>query len=950
MIRRNRRFFVGAIALTLAAIAGPRVVAAPPATIIDLRTEAERTRRVQALRERGLNELLAARAAARAGGWPTRTRVQGRVCELIGLWRGRPVYLGVDNQNAAISTAADAIRQTSPYDLSGAGLMVGLWDGGAVRVTHQELIGRARVKDEAEFEPHATHSAGTLAAAGLTAAAKGMAPAAFVCSYDFLLDEAEMASAAAATPMDPERLLMSAHPYSFLAGWVEFSDFSTTEGPHWFGLYSEREDNLFGQYNFEALTWDDLCVAAPYYLPVKSAGNNRDDAIAPGTTFYYFDDVTGWVGKPYDPAVDPRPDGWDNGGFDTITDAGCAKNVLTVGAVNDAVLGGVRSIANGTMTEFSGWGPTDDGRIKPDVVGNGVEVFSANGESNNDYATLTGASQATVNVCGSALLLAEYHRRLRGTDMRAGTLKALLIHTADDLTTEGPDYATGWGLVNVQAAADQIKSHAAFPNEGFLIEDALSDTTPTVTFEFYWNATDPLRATLAWSDPAGPEASGMLDDPAPALVNDLDLRLSSPGGAQTFLPFRLNPADPSAAAVTDDNSLDNIEQVRVAAPPAEGKYAVTVTHKGALTGGIQPFSLVISGQTPIAKVVVSGGPLQFGDQALAAGPTAPLDVTLSNDGAGALEFRDAGIALTGAGASQFVFASPPSTATLAAGQSREIEIAFDPDTEGLASAMLTITTNDPANPEVQVEISGRGVSGDPVVLQFARSAMTVIEDAGSTSAQITFSRPIETGGASVEYRIKGGTATGGTDYALASSGSLTLTEGQTAAAIDVEILEDAVDEPIQTLILQLVNPSSVVIGVQATATVSIVDNDLPPVLQFATAAANVTEGNGKIALQLTLSGNATEKTVEVDVVTSAGSAQPGQDYVEVSQRLSALPPARTLSVEIPIVNDSVYEAVESLHAIVRDPLNATLGGRTEMTIRIIDDDSPPTAADFWRIR
>jgi hypothetical protein len=83
------------------------------------------------------------------------------------------------------------------------------------------------------------------------------------------------------------------------------------------------------------------------------------------------------VTKTYDPATDPYNDGWDNGGFDTVGHIGNAKNIMTVGAVNDAVSGGVRSPAAATMSTFSCWGPTDDGRVKPDIVANGVGLYSS---------------------------------------------------------------------------------------------------------------------------------------------------------------------------------------------------------------------------------------------------------------------------------------------------------------------------------------------------------------------------------------------------------------------------------------------------------------------------------------------------------------------------------------------------------------------------------------------
>jgi hypothetical protein len=170
------------------------------------------------------------------------------------------------------------------------------------------------------------------------------------------------------------RLPLSNHSYGSITGWDE-GDWSGTYGVHWFGAWGSREADTFGLYNSTARSWDQLCAAAPYFLPFKSAGNDRNDnAPANGTTFYYYNGS--WQSKTYDSATDPYSDGWDNGGYDTISTYGVAKNIMTVGSVADAVSGGNRSLGHAAMSSFSAWGPADDGRIKPDVVANGeVALF-----------------------------------------------------------------------------------------------------------------------------------------------------------------------------------------------------------------------------------------------------------------------------------------------------------------------------------------------------------------------------------------------------------------------------------------------------------------------------------------------------------------------------------------------------------------------------------------------
>ncbi|MBU1909179.1 MAG: S8 family serine peptidase, partial [Verrucomicrobia bacterium] len=343
-------------------------------------SEADRGRMVEALQRRAMERKQEAVAMARARGWAIRGRTPaGRVFELMELREGRPLYYITMNVNAAISTAANLIRNAPPYNVTGTNLIVGIWDGGGVRTNHQEftLPTRVFIRDGASFIDHATHVGGTIGAKGQTASALGMAPSVTIHSYEWTSDTSEMTSRAATAPNQTNSIYLSNHSYGTVTGWDQ-GDWSGTSGYHWFGYQlSDYEDRGFGQYSTKARDWDTLCYNAPYYLPFKSAGNDRNDAMpSEGTTFYYYASGS-WQSKVYTAATDPYADGYDQGGYDTIGYNGVSKNIMTVGAVNDAVSGGSRSLANATMTDFSCWGPADDGSIKPDIVANGAALYSS---------------------------------------------------------------------------------------------------------------------------------------------------------------------------------------------------------------------------------------------------------------------------------------------------------------------------------------------------------------------------------------------------------------------------------------------------------------------------------------------------------------------------------------------------------------------------------------------
>jgi hypothetical protein len=326
---------------------------------------------------------------------------------------------------------------------------------------------------------------------------------------------------------------------------------------------------------------------------VKAAGNDRFDlGPEPGEEYTVVDQD----GNPVTTSTVERPPDCAPAGFDCLPTHAGAKNILTIGAV-DALpggyvpLGGPQQVA---MTLFSGWGPTDDGRIKPDLVGDGAFLYSA-WSPPELYGFAAGTSQAAPNVSGSLLLLQQHYEALHGPGeyLRAATLKALAIHTADEAgPAPGPDYAFGWGLLNTRSAAEAIGnadgSHQII--EGSLADGGAHSHGVSVT-----QPDSVVTATLVWADPPGTPPAPAVDPPDLMLVNDLDLRVVR--GASTRLPWVLDPANPAAPATTGDNVRDNVEQVRFLADTCE--YAVEVGHKGGLLdAAAQAYSLIISVAAP----------------------------------------------------------------------------------------------------------------------------------------------------------------------------------------------------------------------------------------------------------------------------------------------------------------------------------------------------------------
>lgn len=543
-------------------------------------------------------------AKAQAAGLPVRWQgPDGRISEIESFEGTQPVYFTTQNANAAISTGANLLR-VSPYSLLGSGVTIGMWDGGSGRATHQEFGSRMVVKDGSASIDHATHVGGTMIATGVVASARGMASAGVVDSYDWNSDITEMTSrGATAAGQETTRIYLSNHSYGYLTGWnyVGNTGFPTRLW-EWYGTGTTAtsiEDD-YGRYNTFSRDVDSLAFNAPFYLIFQSAGNERTDnptngqsvALSPGSTTVVA----------YDSSIHPRGDGSYRGGFESMGFRAVAKNVITVGATTDAVSSGLRAPANANMTNFSSWGPTDDGRIKPDVVANGDSLYSSLNGSDTAYGTYSGTSMSTPNACGSAaLLVQQYGQLFPGQAMRAASLKGLLIHTADDRGNAGPDYTFGWGLVNVKAAADLLIDHAANPNRIRLTESQVSTTITSRNHPFLWDGVSPIRATLSWTDPAG-AATSTSDLRTARLVNNLQLKLIAPNGSEFFpyvMPFvgTWTEASMSLPATTGINNTDNIEQVLVSSPAPTGTWTAVVSYSGTLANNQQNYSLLVSGSS-----------------------------------------------------------------------------------------------------------------------------------------------------------------------------------------------------------------------------------------------------------------------------------------------------------------------------------------------------------------
>lgn len=507
---------------------------------------------------------------------------------------------GPDINTSFISNAfhrIDRLRDLFSPQLLGEGISIGVWDDHLVMPSHAELDGRVFFGDVLDGTPdsqiligaHATHVAGTIAAdGGLDGTgrfdAEGVAKSVTVVSYDWNHDVEELSAQAEG---GNNRVTVSNHSYSNILGWKRARSRHCSEEWSWYGNPDYQESHLFGKYQTVSRGYDSVVFKDPALTVVVAAGNerasqNRPNAFQDGSTFSGIYCIV--HRSMITDSTDYRPgDGAVDGGFDTLGARAVAKNVITVGAMKIPPASARR--LDFETTEFSSWGPPDDGRIKPDIVALGQEELSAAppvgcwyqtcslAELPRDTATYSqksGTSMAAPVVTGVAALLNQLSTTIprnesdnAGRQLFADEVKALLIHTAlSQDPNHGPNYRTGWGVLNAPSAGDLLLGKT-----GKLIRIPLAPNTVT-RIPTVWTETDPsARVTLVWVDPPpddGMPSSDSLDDRSPVLVHDLDLIVTSPNGTKHF-PWRLDPTTPEKLACNDrKNNRDNVERIDIA--------------------------------------------------------------------------------------------------------------------------------------------------------------------------------------------------------------------------------------------------------------------------------------------------------------------------------------------------------------------------------------------------
>ncbi len=301
----------------------------------------------------------------------------------------------------------------------------------------------------------------------------------------------------------------------------------------------------------------------------------------------------------------------------------------------------------------------------------------------------------------------------------------------------------------------------------------------------------------------------------------------------------------------------------------------------------------------------------------------------------------------------------PVYSTLLGGTSDDAAHAIAVDVDGVAyitgtTNSATFPTNAPIQPRAGLLDAFVSQIADGGIIQFTGNTYSVAENVPAGTVTISVQRTGDTSAASsVDYRTCEmpsvgscpavvGTAAAGVRY-LAAAGTLMFAPGQIVASFPITILNDSVGEGDQTVLLTLGNPTGgSVLGARRTATLTILDDETS--INFSLPVYQVNENQGPAVITVTRSGPNLAATVTVDFSTADGSAVAPGDYTAVAKTLTFGPNVRSLTVPVPIVNDTLVEGTETVGLALRNLVTKSgaattvLGVRNAATLNILDDD------------
>ncbi|MEK0449172.1 MAG: hypothetical protein RL088_1440 [Verrucomicrobiota bacterium] len=543
------------------------------------------------------------------------------------------------------------------------------------------------------------------------------------------------------------------------------------------------------------------------------------------------------------------------------------------------------------------------------------------------FGSTSSALNVSVAMSGSATNGTDYQSIPATIVIPPGESQAAVALTpVADALTEGPETAT----ITISTSSAYIRAPSSADYAGTItITDA---QTPVVSLV----ASD-AAASEAGNDP-GIFVISRSGSTAQALVVQLGLTGSALQGVDyATIPAQVTiPAgsDFTTVVVTpvDDGIGEPAQTVRLYLRAASG-YSLGSAVEGTVT-------ITDNADVPYVTIGTTGS-------ALESGTNGTFRITTHGTGSGNVTVN---YAVSGTATNGSDFTALPGSISIGKNTTATISVVpiQDTDIEGYETVTLTLTPDAAYTLGVDRSATLNIVDDELPQVNVSTTNSTFSESSGT--ARFFVSRTGATTAAMTVNYTMSGTATSGTDY-TAPSGSVTIAAGNAGAYVDIPILADAIQEGTETIVLSVAPDAAYSAGI-GSATYYLDDAQSPTLsLRFNPNIATIAEGGGPATATVTLSG-ASPNTVTVQVLLTGGTALGGGiDHTFAGDLLVFEPGETSKTVSIPLTDDTVPEANETITLVLDNPTGNTrlsnTTSNTVFTLTVTDNDTaPPPTVGF----
>ncbi len=400
-------------------------------------------------------------------------------------------------------------------------------------------------------------------------------------------------------------------------------------------------------------------------------------------------------------------------------------------------------------------------------------------------------------------------------------------------------------------------------------------------------------------------------------------------GAKYQVGWYQSPGIPRLKYATTDGTSHQITGLE----PESGYQVFVVAYRGARIIGTYTVSVATlpGGQTKTAEVEVTLPPPtpQISITADQAAVTEGADVSYTITAQPAPE-TDLQVAVTVAQSGDWGAATGRRIVTVGTAGTAAFTVATADDGTDEADGSVTVTVDDDYGYTVDPDNAAATVAvADDDVPRISIAAGNGITEGGDATFTVTASpaphRPLPVTVA-VAQTGDWGAATGARTVTVGASGSVTMT---------VATVDDTVDEPDGAVTAAVGAGSGYIVGAPGAASVTVADDDLPPVPRVSvTSGGAVSEGGDAV---FTISASPAPAS---GLAVSVAVSQSGDWGAATGQRTVTVPASGSVTMTVGTVNDGIDEADGSVTAALVDGADYDLGAPAAATVAVTDDDVP----------